>query len=136
MRPLLRPGRARSASAGFTLLEVMVALVILGFVIMGAQASMTALMVRDVNWQEVRGRATQLAMDRLHTIQADPAYATLSTRYTATEAAPGGATGFTRATRFTATRFPGGTEYQTVTVTVTAPRMPRPVSRTTVIASP
>lgn len=126
----------KSSSAGFTLLEVMVALVILGFVVLGAQASMTSMMVRNVNWQEVRGRANQLAMDRIHAIQADPNYATLSTRYTATETAPGGAMGFTRATRFTATRFPDGTEYQTVTVTVTAPRVPRPVTRTTVIASP
>jgi prepilin-type N-terminal cleavage/methylation domain-containing protein len=126
----------RSSSAGFTLLEVMVALVILGFVVLGAQASMTALMVRDVGWQEVRGRATQLAMDRVHAIQADPVYATLATRYAATEASLPGAPGFSRTTRFTATRFPDGTEYQTVTVTVTAPRMTRPVSRTTVIASP
>lgn len=134
MRTPLR--RRRPASAGFTLLEVMIALVILGFVILGAQASMTSMMVRNVNWQEVRGRATQLAVDRLHAVQSDPNYATLATRYAATESSIPGATGFTRTTRFKATRFPDGTEYQTVTVIVTAPRLPRPVSRTTVIASP
>lgn len=126
----------RSPDAGFTLLEVMVALVILGFVILGAQASMTNMMVRDVNWQEMRGRATQLAMDRLHSIQSDPNYESLATRYGTTESSITGATGFTRTTRFVATRFQDGTEYQTVTVTVTAPRLPRSVTRTTVIASP
>jgi prepilin-type N-terminal cleavage/methylation domain-containing protein len=128
--------RPADGQAGFTLLEVLVALVILGFVIMGAQAALTATMVRDVGWQEVRGRATQLAMDRLHAIQSDPVYATLATRYEATETALPGAPGFRRQTRFRATRFADGNEYLLVTVTVTAPRMPRAVSRTTAIASP
>lgn len=137
MRIFSRRRRARARGReGFTLLEVLVALVILGFVILGAQASMTALMVRNVNWQEVRGRATQLAMDRLHAIQADPVYVNLATRYEGTETAIPGATGFTRVTRFRATQFQDGSDYLMVTVTVTGPRMPRPVSRTTVIASP
>ena len=128
--------RPADGDGGFTLLEVLVALVILGFVVMGAQAAMTATMVRDVGWQEVRGRATQLAMDRLHAIQADPVYATLAARYTGTETALPGAAGFRRETRFQATRFADGNEYLMVTVTVTAPRMTRAVSRTTAIASP
>lgn len=134
--PVLTRRRRAAARDGFTLLEVLVALVILGFVILGAQASMTALMVRRVGWQEVRGRATQLAMDRLHAIQADPVYGSLASRYQGTESALPGAPGFTRQTRFAATVFPDSSGYQTVTVTVTAPRMPQPVSRTTVIASP
>ncbi|HEX6037272.1 type IV pilus modification PilV family protein [Longimicrobium sp.] len=136
MRVPLRRSTSPSAAAGFTLLEVMVALVILGFVILGAQASMTSMMVRSVNWQEARGRGNQLAMDRIHAIQADPNYGTLAARYAVTESPVAGAPGFTRTTRFTATRFADGTEYQTVTVTVTAPRVPRPITRTTVIASP
>ncbi len=131
--PRRRPG---DGQAGFTLLEVLVALVILGFVILGAQAALTATMVRDVGWQENRGRATQLAMDRLQTIQSDPVYATLATRYTATETAIPGATGFRRETLFQVTRFTGGDEYLLVTVSVTAPRMTRAVTRTTAIASP
>jgi prepilin-type N-terminal cleavage/methylation domain-containing protein len=136
MREPRRRRRPAKGQDGFTLLEVLVALVILGFVIMGAQAAMTASMVRGVGWQETRGRATQLAMDRLHAIQADPVYATLSTRYTATETAIPGAAGFRRETRFLATRLADGNEYLMVTVTVTGPRLPQPVSRTTAIASP
>lgn len=121
---------------GFSLLEVLIALVILGFVILGAQATLTGRMVSDIGYQETRARATQLAMDRLHLIQADPAYGTLSDRYTATENALPGAPGFQRTTRFTLSTLAGGQEYRTVTVTVTAPRLSRPVSRTVVIASP
>lgn len=121
---------------GFTLLEVLMALVILGFVILGAQATLTGRMVSDVGVQEVRSRATQLAMDRLHLIQADPAYGTLATRYSGTETDLAGAPGFTRTTRFSVTPLAGGQEYRTVTVTVTAPRLARPVARTVVIASP
>lgn len=119
---------------GFTLVEVLVALVILGFVILSAQASVTSFMVRDVGWQEQRARATQIAMDRVHAIQSDPVYATLVANYTETGTELD--RGFVRDTRFEVTRFEGGTEYQTVTVTVTAPELPKPVSRTTVIASP
>jgi prepilin-type N-terminal cleavage/methylation domain-containing protein len=121
---------------GFSLLEVLIALVILGFVILGAQATLTGRMVTNVGVQELHSRATQLAMDRLHLIQADPAYGTLAERYTATETSPAGATGFQRVTRFTTTALNGGQEYRTVTVTVTNPRLPRTISRTVVIASP
>jgi prepilin-type N-terminal cleavage/methylation domain-containing protein len=121
---------------GFTLLEVLVAMVILGFVILGVQASMTDRMVRDVGWQETRVRANQLALDRVHAIQADPVYATLSTRYAGTERGLPGAPTFERNTRFTATRLGTGSEYLTITVTVSEPRLTRPVSRTVVVASP
>lgn len=131
VRAAPRPGRGRD---GFTLLEVLVATVILGIVILSAQASITAFMVRDVGWQEQRARATQVAMDRLHAIQADAVYASLAARYTESATPVGG--GFTRATRLSATRFQDGTEYLTVTVSVSAPRLPAPVTRTTAIASP
>lgn len=126
--------RAPGARGGFTLLEVMVALVILGFVVLSAQASMTSMMVRDVSWQEQRTRATQLAMDRVHAIQSAPVYSTLAASFAETNTAiPGG---YTRTTRFIATTFADGSSYQTVTVTVTGRRLPKPVTRTTVVASP
>lgn len=125
---------AADGRGGFTLLEVLVALVILAFVVLGAQASVTALMVRDVSWQQHRARATQLAMDRLHAIQADPVYASLRDTYEEEETELDG--GYTRDTEFAVTDFDDGTEYLTVTVTVRGERLPRPVTRTTVIASP
>lgn len=128
---LPRPARGRD---GFTLLEVLVALVILGFVIMSAQASITSLMVRDVGWQEQRARATQVAMDRLHAIQTHPVYQSVRGTYEETGTKVAG--GFTRTTAFAASSFADGSGYLTVTVTVAGPRLPKPVSRTTVIASP
>lgn len=121
---------------GFTLLEVMIALVILGFVVMGAQATITDRMVRSVGFQEARQRASQLALDRIHLIQSDPGYATLSARYTGTEATIANAPRFTRTTLFRSTALAGGNTYLTVTVSVSSPRLPRPVSRTVTVASP
>jgi prepilin-type N-terminal cleavage/methylation domain-containing protein len=121
---------------GFTLIEVLVALVILGFVIVGIQAVITDRMVRDVDWQEKRARATHLAMDRLHAIQADPDYAALSTRYVASERDPAGSRGFTRTTAVAVTPLDRGESYTTITVTVAAPGLSRAVSRTLVVASP
>ena len=135
MRGPVFPARtAADRRGGFTLLEVLVALVILSFVVLGAQASVTALMVRDVNWQSQRARATQIAMDRVHAIQADPVYANLTSTYG--EVGTRLADGYVRDTRFVATDFSDGTEYLTVTVTVTGRNLPRAVTRTTVIASP
>lgn len=121
---------------GFTLLEVMVALVILGFVIMGAQATITDRMVRSVGYQEARQRASQLALDRLHLIQADPAYGTLAARYTGTEATIANAPRYQRTTVFRSTTLAGGNSYYTVTVSVSSPRLSRPVSRTITVGSP
>ncbi len=135
MRDPSPPARqAADPRGGFTLLEVLVALIILSFVVLGAQASITALMVRDVSWQEQRSRATQIAMDRVHAIQADPVYASLETTYEEEGTEIEG--GYLRDTRFITTDFPDGTEYLTVTVTVGGRNLPRPVTRTTVIASP
>ena len=121
---------------GFTLLEVLVAMVILGFVILGAHAVMTDRMVRGLGQQETRLRANQLALDRIHAIQADPVYATLPARYAGTEPSLPDAPGFERATRFATTQLSVGNTYVTVTVTVTHARLPGPVSRTVVIAAP
>jgi prepilin-type N-terminal cleavage/methylation domain-containing protein len=132
--PVQRTRTAADARGGFTLLEVLVALVILSFVVLGAQASITAMMVRDVSWQSQRARATQIAMDRVHALQADPVYANL--RGTYGEVGTRLADGYVRDTRFVVTDFPDGTEYLTVTVTVRGRNLPRAVTRTTVIASP
>lgn len=128
-----RPARGRS---GFTLLEVLVAMVILGFVVLGAHAAMTDRMVRDLGQQETRMRANQIALDRVHAIQADPVYGTLVARYAGTEATLPDAPGFQRTTAFRSTQLSVGNTYLTITVTVTHPRLRNPVSRTVVVASP
>jgi prepilin-type N-terminal cleavage/methylation domain-containing protein len=137
------PRRAHAAAAGpaggragFTLLEVLIAMVILGFVVLGAHAIMTDRMVRDLGRQETRMRANQLALDRIHALQSDPVYATLSARYGADESNIPNAPGFVRTTRFATTQLSVGNAYMTITVTVTHPRLQTPVTRTVVIASP
>ncbi|HYW11625.1 MAG TPA: prepilin-type N-terminal cleavage/methylation domain-containing protein [Longimicrobium sp.] len=132
--PSRRTRTAADGRGGFTLLEVLVALVILSFVVLGAQASITALMVRDVSWQEQRSRATQIAMDRVHAIQSDPVYGSIKDTYEEEGTEIEG--GYLRDTHFAVTDFADGTEYLTVTVTVGGRNLPRPVTRTTVIASP
>lgn len=121
---------------GFTLIEVMVALVLLGFVLLGVQAAITDRMVRDVGGQEKRARAAQLAMDRIHAVQADPGYYTLAARYAGTETALDGAPGFERTTALSITTLSAGRQFTTVTVTVSAPGVPRPAARTVIVASP
>ena len=135
-RPRAEDAAPANARGGFTLLEVLIAMVILGFVIIGVQAAMTDRMVRDLGWQEDKLRANQYALDRVHAIQSDPVYAGLSARYAETAADIPGAAGFKRTTTLTTTQLGLGKSYVTITVSVTTPRLPRPVSRTVVIASP
>src|SRR5690606_20653719 len=50
-----------SDRAGFTLMEVLVAMVLLGFAILGVQAAITDRFVRDVGHEDYRATAHQLA---------------------------------------------------------------------------
>ena len=71
--------------SGFTLIEVLVAMVLLGFAVLGVQASITDRMVRDVGTEDHRATAQQLAADRLMTIQNDPQYTNLNAIYAGAE---------------------------------------------------
>lgn len=128
---LLKPSR----EAGFTLMEVMVALVILGVVMLGFQAAATGRLLQDVAGHDRRTVAAQLASERLRAVQLDPVYTELERRYAETRAAVPDFAGFRRSTRFE-TRVSGTAEYKVLTVTVEHDRLARPARRTLVIAAP
>jgi prepilin-type N-terminal cleavage/methylation domain-containing protein len=71
--------------SGFTLIEVLIAMVLLGFAVMGAQAVITDRLVGNVAHEDERSAARQLVEDRLQLVQTDPAYAELGDRYAGDE---------------------------------------------------
>ena len=115
---------------GFSLVEVLVALVIVSVAMMALAAS-SVTFLQTVSETDQRAAAVQLAEDRIATILADPEYDMLEARYDTTE------TGFTSmpdAVRTTeVVRFNAPT-YTRVDVTVTGPGIDDPVTRTTATA--
>jgi prepilin-type N-terminal cleavage/methylation domain-containing protein len=135
-RLLTRGGaRAPRADGGFTLLEVLISMVILSIMILGFQAAFTGRLLRDVNTEDRRTVAMQLAAERLRAAQLDPVYGALEARYAATEATITSYPGYKRTTQVVRT-LTATLDYKTLTVTVEHPRMPRPVKRTLVVAAP
>ncbi len=127
--------RVLSRDDGFTLVEVLIAMVLLAIVLVGMQAALTQRLSGDLRLQDTRSAAIQLAADRLRTVQLDPVYGSLAVRYAASETSIPGFPGFQRTTQVTHT-VAGGDDYTTVTVKVTGARLAQPVSRTLVISAP
>ncbi|HET6232020.1 MAG TPA: hypothetical protein VFE05_18245, partial [Longimicrobiaceae bacterium] len=122
-----------------TMMEVLVAMVILGFVLLGTQAAITDRLVVDMGKLDRRAIATQLAADRVEMIKMDRLYASLETKWNATEVSFPDYPGFKRVTQIvqvTTVTARGKIDYKRVTVTVTNPNMPRPVTRTAIVAAP
>lgn len=116
---------------GFTLIEVIIAMVIL-LVVISAMATATGGFVRDVAQDDLRAAAIQLADDRIQTIQMDVNYDALGA-YATTETAFATLTGFSRTTRVTPVTA-NGQRHSVVTVTVTGPGLQVPITRTTTVA--
>jgi prepilin-type N-terminal cleavage/methylation domain-containing protein len=127
--------RRRRGDEGFTLVEAMVSLVILGIVLIGFQAAAAERMVGDLQRNDKRTVALQLAVDRLRAVQLDPVYGSLSARYAGTETSLANFPGYTRATVVSRT-VSGRVDFTTVTVTVQHAQLARPIKRTLVIAAP
>ena len=123
--------------AGFSLIEVMVSMVILGVVMLGLQATVTQRVLQTVGAETRRATASQLADDRLAEVQLDPGYNTLEARYAVVEAPVATAPLLTRSTLIV--RNPDPTtqgDFKTVTVRVWGSAFPDTVSRTTVVSAP
>jgi prepilin-type N-terminal cleavage/methylation domain-containing protein len=121
---------------GFTLVEVMIALVILMIVLLGFAVS-SGRMLHTVTTSDLQETAIQLARSRLEMVQLQPNYAALDSMYVQTETNFPTLPGFTRAT--TITRFGGAgqpIDYKRITVTVSGPGLLAPVVRTTTVAAP
>lgn len=119
-----------------SLIEVLIATVILGGVLV-SMATLTARFVRVVTDTGARSRALQIAADRLEAVKAAPTYAGIDTLFS--EALPVAVPGFAGFRRQTLVQRVGGRptdrdDYRVVTVVVTAPTLPAPVRRTTIIS--
>ena len=122
---------------GFTLLEVVIAMVLLTVTVLGMQLSLTTMLHRATTGH-IQLTASQLAEDRLERIRMEPVYDSLET-YGTTETNLAGYPGYIRATRVVRTRSVtsnGDTDYKTISVRVTAPALLTPATRTLVIGKP
>ncbi|HET7632585.1 MAG TPA: prepilin-type N-terminal cleavage/methylation domain-containing protein [Gemmatimonadaceae bacterium] len=128
--------RRRRARNAFTLVEVIVALLVLGMALLGL-ALFVSNMAHAGTDARTLGTANELATDRIETIKSALSYASLDTRYAGTEASVPGYPGYVRKTII---RHVGGgvsdsVDYRIVTVLVSNPAMPDTVRKTTIIAA-
>jgi type II secretion system protein I len=120
---------------GFTLIEVMLAIAILGLAVLGLMST-TGRMIRTVSDDRVRTLAAAAADARVAMVRQWPTYATIDSAFETTEAATPEA-GWTRATQVDRVGGPTDDEdYKRVTVTVTGPGLAQPVNRSISLAAP
>lgn len=123
---------------GFTIVEVLLALLLLSFMVMGFQAA-TGEIIHYAAQSDRHAVAVQLVEDRLDLIQLDPGYEALEERYAEEDTALPDYPTLTRTTlvdRTTAAQATGILDYTTVTATIRSGSLREPVSRTIVVAAP
>ncbi len=119
---------------GFTMVEMIVAVVILAVAILGLSSS-TSRLARTAVDAEKNALALQAVEDRMSRIRLHPIYQQLDSMFTESEAEVPGLPDYTRSTNITRILEPGERDgkyidYTRITVTVTGPGLPEPVSRT------
>ncbi len=121
--------------SGFTLVEVVVALLLLTFAVLGLGASVNGLVTSAAS-AELSALAVEAADDRLVEIRMDPRYDAIDTLYSGTESdlLMEGATRTTTVTHVLTTN--PVLNYKRITVTVRIPHMIDPVTRQIVVAAP
>ncbi len=126
-------------AAGFTLIEITIAILILTVAVLGIASSAGRLIAPALS-AEADFQALQAVEDRLSRIRMEPRYAKLDSLFAGTQTNLPGLTGYTRTTAVTRTRttLTGGKvlDYTTLVVTVTGPRLKAPLSRKLVVAAP
>lgn len=124
---------------GFTLLEVLVALVILSVAVLGVARSAGSLSASSAR-TEARALALQAVEDRISLIRLDPRYVELDSIYGGQESSMDGLAGYTRTTQVARIQIPqvGGTniDYQKISVSVDGPGLLSPLSRTITLGAP
>lgn len=132
-------GNVLKQENGFTLIEVIVALVLLISVILGLSLSAGSLGVVSAN-AEIDAAAMQAVEDRLTLISLDSRYPALDSLYTATESGLPSLPGSSRSTqvkRVQATDTAGKVlDYYQITVKVSGGLLHRDFVRTSVIGAP
>lgn len=121
---------------GFTLIEIMIALVVLSIVVIG-MSSATGNFLHQVTIDDITVSAIALADDRVETILMDPNYQGLDTAYVATESSFPGLPGITRATVITRVGGSGQSQdHKRIVVTVSGPGLQAPIKRSATVAAP
>jgi type IV pilus modification protein PilV len=118
---------------GFTLIEIMIALVILAVAILG-MATAIARFIHVVSLANSRAAATQLAQQRIEQVLMDPNYAAIDTAYGKTETSFPGMAGYVRMT--TVEWVNDSLDYKRVTVRVIPPTGVDTVKRSVLVAAP
>lgn len=134
----VRGRRCDSGRAGFTIVEILLALLLLSFTVMGFQAA-TGEIIHYAAQSDRQAVAMQLVEDRLDLIRLDPHYGVLESRYETSATDLPDYPGLTRTTEIVRTREEQATgvlDYLTITVTVAGPSLRAPVARTIVVAAP
>jgi prepilin-type N-terminal cleavage/methylation domain-containing protein len=120
---------------GFTLVEVIVALVILAVVLLGMASTMGGF-VRSVGSADRQAAALTAVEDRITAITLHPDYGSLDTAFAGTETSVNGLPGATRTTVITQVGGLGqATNHKNITVTVNGTGL-TPVARTITVAAP
>lgn len=122
------------STSGFTLIEVMVALVMLSFVLLTIGVGTTrylSILTRN----RIRLQAAAVADAQIAAIRVSPAYDSLTIRFDSTRSGVP-FSGYSRVTRVVRTGAGTAADRTAVRVTVTGPQLPVPVIRYTTIAAP
>jgi prepilin-type N-terminal cleavage/methylation domain-containing protein len=121
---------------GFTLIEVMLAVVILGIVLAGI-ARYNGQFLHTVSTSTVRTVAAEVARERISLADMDPSYTTLAATWAGDST---GFPGYARMRRLTTvSRVTGNNpprDYTVITVRVSEPTMGQAIDVTTVVAQP
>ncbi len=122
---------------GFTMVEMIISLVILGAAVMGV-GSATARLSRTAMEAEKSGLALQAVEDRISRIRLHPVYQQLGATFTESEVDVDGFPDYTRSTSLTRViqaygPYGKSIDYTQITVTVNGPGLAEPVSRTVAI---
>lgn len=134
-RPRLRRlRRLRRRRGGFSLIEVLVALGLLGGVLFGL-AAFAIKLARSSMESRIRATAGQLISDRLESVKSAPRYTVIDSMFVGTESPVPGFTGYTRQTWV---RRVGGQpsdtiDYKLITVEVRHGRLVKPMRKTSAI---
>jgi prepilin-type N-terminal cleavage/methylation domain-containing protein len=124
---------------GFTFIEVVVALVVLSFGVLGTATAGARLAFTAVDIER-RTVALQVIEDRLAEVRTHPDYASLDSVFSSQQDTVPGVPGMLRSTAITRTQNPGSAgrtiDYTTITVAAFGSSLSKPLARTIILAIP
>lgn len=126
--------RVRANRDGFTLVEVMIAIFILGSIVLTMAASASRYLSVATK-QRQRVQASAAAEGQIALVRVSPTYDSLTIRFDSTKSNTP-ASGYTRVTSVVRTGTGTTSDITKVTVTITGPLLATPVKRSITIAAP